>query len=312
VLLCAACQKQDGSLAETARRPRIALVMKSLANEFFGAMAEGAAAHHAQHADAFDLSVDGIRNETDVNGQIALVERIVARHSAGAIVIAPADSKALVPALKRAMDAGIVVVNIDNKLDPDALREAGIQIPFVGPDNRAGAASVAEAAATRLHAGDEVAILEGIPSADNSRQRRLGFEDAVRRARLNLVAVERGDWEMETASVRTGALLGAHPRLKAIFCANDTMALGAVAAVDAANQRGRVLVTGFDDIPAVGPLLQSGAVAATANQHGDQLAVFGIDTALELLQTRQVADRSTPVDVVTEERAPSALAQAFP
>ena len=197
--------------------------MKSLANEFFGTMAEGAAAHHAQHADAFDLTVDGIRNETDLAGQIALVDRMIDQR-VGAIVIAPADSKALVPVLKRAMEQGIVVVNIDNKLDPEALREAGIQIPFVGPDNRAGAAAVAQSAAIHLHAGDEVAVIEGIPSADNSLQRRLGFQDAIRKSQLKLVSVERGDWEMEAASARTGVLLGAHPRLKAIFCANDTMA----------------------------------------------------------------------------------------
>ena len=57
-----------------------------------------------------------------------------------AIVIAPADSKALVSACKRAKDAGIVVVNIDNKLDDAVLADQGIAVPFVGPDNRAGLA----------------------------------------------------------------------------------------------------------------------------------------------------------------------------
>src|SRR5581483_4464338 len=223
----------------------------------------------------------------------------IARH-VSAIVIAPADSKALVPVLKRAINAGIVVVNIDNKLDPQALQEAGIQIPFVGPDNRAGAAAVGRAAAVKLPKAAEVAIIEGIPTADNSRQRRLGFEDAIRAAGFDLVAVESGDWEMASASAKAGALLHARPGLKAIFCANDTMALGAVAAIYAAGKEGTVLVTGFDNIRAIGPLLHSGAVAATADQHGDQLAVFGIDTALEMLQTKQVADRATPIDVVTE------------
>jgi ribose transport system substrate-binding protein len=59
-----------------------------------------------------------------------------------AIVIAPADSKALVPALKRAKDAGILVVNIDNKLDAEALKQANLSVPFVGPDNSAGAKMV--------------------------------------------------------------------------------------------------------------------------------------------------------------------------
>ena len=56
-----------------------------------------------------------------------------------ALVIAPADSRALVPVVKRAQQAGIVVVNIDNKLDAETLTRAGLTVPFVGPDNREGA-----------------------------------------------------------------------------------------------------------------------------------------------------------------------------
>ena len=57
-----------------------------------------------------------------------------------AIVIAPADSKALVPVLKKAVDAGIIVVNIDNQLDPDVLKSKDLNVPFVGPDNAQGRA----------------------------------------------------------------------------------------------------------------------------------------------------------------------------
>jgi hypothetical protein len=55
---------------------------------------------------------------------------------AKALVIAPADSKALVAAVKKAMDKGVVVINIDNRLDPELLKSKGISVPFVGPDNR--------------------------------------------------------------------------------------------------------------------------------------------------------------------------------
>ncbi|MCR6630376.1 MAG: substrate-binding domain-containing protein [Magnetospirillum sp.] len=216
-----------------------------------------------------------------------------------AIVIAPADSKALVPVLKRALDAGVVVINIDNRLDAAAMKDAGISIPFVGPDNRAGAKAVGTVVAAKLSRGDEVAIIEGIPTADNGRQRRLGFEDAVNEAGLKLVSVQSGQWEMEKANTIANALLTAHPNLKAIFCGNDNMALGAVAAIRSAGREGKVLVAGFDNIKAVQPLIQSGAIVATANQHGDQLAVFGIEAALSALQTKQAADRATPVDVVT-------------
>ena len=273
--------------------------MKSLANEFFGTMAEGAKRHAAAHAADFDLVVNGIKNETDLGEQVSLVEQMIAMRVA-AIVSAPADSKALVPVLKRACAAGIVVVNIDNRLDAAALKDAGIAIPFVGPDNRAGAAGVGRALAKQLTKGDAVAIIEGIPTADNGRQRRLGFEDAVKEAGLTLVSTQSGQWEMERANTVTAALLNAHPNLKAIFCGNDNMALGAVAAIKAAGREGKVLVAGFDHISAIKPLLASGAVVATADQHGDQLAVFGIEAAREMLKTRTTADRATPVDVVTK------------
>lgn len=300
LLLLGGCQKSDstGSAAAGApAKPRVALVMKSLANEFFGTMAAGAKAHQAKNAATYDLVVNGIKNETDLAEQVSLVEQMVAMR-VQAIVIAPADSKALVPVLKRASAAGIVVVNIDNRLDAGALKDSGLSVPFVGPDNRAGAAAVGRVLAAKLAKGDAVAIIEGIPTADNGRQRRLGFEDAIKEAGLNLVAVQSGQWEMERANTVAAGLLNAHANLKAIFCGNDNMALGAVAAIKAAGREGRVLVAGFDHIKAVQPLLASGAIVATADQHADQLAVFGIEAALEMLKTKATADRATPVDVV--------------
>lgn len=278
-------------------KPRVALVMKSLANEFFGTMANGARAHQAAHAATYDLISNGIKNETDLAEQVGLVEQMIAMR-VSAIVIAPADSKALVPVLKRALAAGIVVINIDNRLDPGALKDAGVSIPFVGPDNRAGAAAVGRVIAKRLQPGDEVAIIEGIPTADNGRQRRLGFEDAVSEARLNLVSVQSGQWEMERANTVASALLNAHPKLKAILCANDNMALGAVAAVRAAGRSGNVAVVGFDNIAAAKSLIASGEIAATADQHGDQLAVYGIEAALQALAQGQTQDRATPVELI--------------
>ena len=56
-----------------------------------------------------------------------------------ALVIAPADSKAMVPVIKKAIDAGITVINIDNQLDPAVLKSKSMTVPFVGPDNRKGA-----------------------------------------------------------------------------------------------------------------------------------------------------------------------------
>jgi ribose transport system substrate-binding protein len=284
----------------TPGKPKVALVMKSLANEFFSTMAEGAKQHQAANAASYDLVVNGIKNETDLAEQVNLVEQMIAQQ-VNAIVIAPADSKAMVTVLKHAKEAGILVVNIDNKLDVDVLTQAGLKVPFVGPDNRAGARKVGEALAKQLKAGDQVAIIEGIPTAFNGQQRRLGFEDAMKAAGVNIVSVQSGRWEMETANNVAAAMLNEHADLKAILCANDNMALGAVSAIQAAGKTGKVLVVGFDNISALRSLLDKGQVVATADQHGDRLAVFGIEAALKILKGEAPpADQTTAVDLLTK------------
>ena len=298
LLFFTACNRSDTGGA--AGKPRVALIMKSLANEFFLKMADGAKKHQAAHAAEYDLIVNGIKNETDLAEQVGLVEQMVAQQ-VNVIVIAPADSKALVPALKRAQAAGVRLVNIDNKLDADALKEAGLTVPFVGPDNRAGARLVGEAVARKLPAGAKVAIIEGITTAFNGQQRRLGFEDAMKAAGLNIVGVQSGQWEIDKANNVATAMLNEHPDLQALLCGNDSMALGAVAAVQAAGRTGKVLVAGYDGIAAIRPMVADGRVTATADQHADQLAVFGIEAALKILKGEAApADQTTAVDIVTQ------------
>ena len=280
-------------------KPRVALVMKSLANEFFSTMADGAKKHHSAHAAEYDLIVNGIKNETDLAEQVNLVEQMIARR-VNAIVIAPADSKALVTVLKRAQDAGVAVVNIDNKLDAETARQAGLRVPFVGPDNQEGARRVGEALAKHLQAGDKVALIEGIPTAFNGQQRRLGFEEAMKAASINIITVQSGYWEMDKANNVVAPILNEHADLKAILCCNDSMALGAVAAIQAAGKTGNVLVVGFDNIGAIKPMLADGRIIASAEQHADRLAVFGIEAALRILKGEApTVDQATSLEIVT-------------
>jgi ribose transport system substrate-binding protein len=281
-------------------RPVIALVMKSLANEFFQTMEDGARRHEAERPTQFRLVANGIKDELDVARQVDIVEQMIAQR-VSAIVLAPADSKALVPVAVRAQQAGIVVVNIDNRLDRAALAARGASIPFVGPDNRKGASKVGDHLAAKLKRGDAVAILEGAPNAFNGVERKLGFEDAAQRAGLRIVSSQTANWETSQASQVAAAMLTAHPHLTALLCANDSMALGAVAAVRDAGRTGQVAVVGFDNISAVRPLIADGRILATADQHGDLLAVYGIDYALETLKNKTTpADRETPVDLVVK------------
>ncbi|MCP4259521.1 MAG: sugar ABC transporter substrate-binding protein [Planctomycetes bacterium] len=282
-------------------KPRIALIMKSLANEFFKTMEEGARLHHKEHEDQYELTVVGIKDEQDVGKQIDYVELMVAQ-GMDAIVVAPADSKALVPVCKRAMDAGVIVVNIDNKFDAAVLQDKGVKIPFVGPDNRKGARLAGEYLAGKLKPADKVAIIEGVPNAFNGIQRKLGFEDAMKEGQMDIVSSQSGYWETAKAEPIVSALTTEYADLKAVLCANDSMALGAIAAIKAAGKSDDILVIGFDNITAVQKLLKDGKILCTVDQHGDKLALFGIEYALEMLKGKGTpSDRETPVDLITAE-----------
>jgi len=301
-LLLAACgdaRRTAGGDDDAA--PTVALIMKSLANEFFVTMADGARAHHDANSESYELIVNGIRNETDLAQQVALIDQMIASR-VDAIVIAPADSKAVVPALARAAAAGIVIVNIDNRLDTGILDEYELTIPFVGPDNFVGAEAVGNYLAARLEPGQQVAILEGVPTAFNSQQRTAGFEKAMNDAGMQIVARQSAQWDQTMAVTVASGILVRHPDLDAMLCANDNMALGAVAAISQAGLTGRVTVIGFDNISAVQALIRDGAILATVDQHADLLAVYGIEYALEALVTgADLADRDTPVDLVTAD-----------
>lgn len=303
ILLLAGCdqgREQAATISpDTPEQPVIALIMKSLANEFFITMAEGAKQHNNDHPVRYKLILNGIKNESDLAQQVALIDQMIAAE-ADAIVIAPADSKAVIPALARAREAGIVTVNIDNKLDTGVLAQYSLRIPFVGPNNRAGARMVGDYLAGYLSENDQVAILEGVPTAYNSQQRRAGFVDAANAAGLEIVTVQSAFWDQARAAELTAAILVRFPQLKALMCANDSMALGTVSALRQIGRDGDIQVVGFDNISAIQKLVETGVVLATADQHADLLAVYGIEYALHVLdEGGGLKDRETQVDLIT-------------
>jgi ribose transport system substrate-binding protein len=299
VLFSSGCGKEEMDAVEPSTKPRVAVIMKSLANEFFLRMAEGTRQHHAENSESYDLIINGIKDESDLTQQVALVEQMIAL-DVDIIVLAPADSKALIPVVKRAIDRGIVVVNIDNRLDVELLQDTALAVPFVGPDNREGARLVADYLAGKLEAGDEVAIIGGISTAYNAQQRQQGFEEGMAAAGANVVSIQNADWQQAKASVIASALISEYPDLKGLLCSNDNMAIGAVAAIRQAGKGGAIEVVGFDNISATHDLLRNGSILATAEQYGDRLAVYGIEYALQILRDGDIpSDRKTPVKLIT-------------
>lgn len=290
----------SASIATADDKPVVGLIMKSLANEFFQNMLAGAEAHEAERGD-YELRAVGMQNETDFESQINAVENFITQ-GVDAIVVAPADSKAMVRPLKRAMEAGIVVINFDVALDEGAKAQQGVELAFVGPDNRGGAKLAGDALGVALGEGAKVVIIEGNPGADNATQRRLGFEDSVAEHKLNLLDSRTAHWETEEANQVFATMLTANPDIQGVMAANDSMAIGVVKALESAG-RSDIKVVGFDAIPAVLPMIDDGRLLASVDQFGQQMAANSIDMALEVLAGGPQLEGwvKTPIELVASE-----------
>lgn len=267
-----------------ADKPVIGLVMKSLANPFYKTLVDGAQAYEAERGD-FVLKAVGMQSETDVDTQLTAIESMITQQ-VDAIIIIPGDSRALVPPLKRALDANIQVIDMLAPLDPKAMRDVGIDIGYYGPDDRAATKLVGDALAKKLGPGGKVVILEGAPGGDNAVNRKQGFIDAIEEGKLALLASQTAYWETEQANTVFTNMLAAHPDIQGVMASNDSMAIGAIKAIEAAGKTGQIQVVGFDNLHAVQPFLKDGKLLATLDMFAAQQAVKAIDLALETLKAK--------------------------
>jgi ribose transport system substrate-binding protein len=240
-----------------------------------------------------------VKDERDFAAQVVAVENFVTQKY-DIIVIAPADSKAMVTPLAKAVRAGVKVINIDVELDKAAKKAAGIDLAFFGPDNRAGAKLAGDALAKALGVGGKVVILEGNPEADNAQQRKKGFMDSVTEGKLQLLDSKTAHWETEEANTLMTNFLTQYRDIQGVMAANDSMALGVVKALDAAGKSGKIKVVGFDNIPAVQPLIKDGKMLATVEQYGARMAVLGIEYGLRELKGEKFTGWvKTPIKLIT-------------
>lgn len=261
---------------------RVALIMKTLTNPFFVEMEKGA--RRAQQATGIDLKVQTATQETSIEQQIQLVEQeILAK--AKAIVIAPGDSTRLVPVLKKAQDAGIHVVNIDNRLSAQAMQGVGMKpVPFISVNNEEGAYKSAKFVADQVSKPTEVAILEGIRTADNAQQRKAGAERAFKaNPKLKVVAQDTANWKIDEAYELIQSMFKAHPNIGVVFCANDMMAIGVIKYLQESGKK-HVLVAGFDALEEAKTALRAGQLAATIDQQASEQGYLGITTAMQMLR----------------------------
>ena len=252
----------------------IALVMKTLTNPFFIEMEKGA--RLAEKELGVSLLVKTAAQETSIQQQIGIVEELI-RKKVDAIVIAPGDSVELIPILKQAQDAGIIVINIDNRLDPAYSKVIGLLgVPFISVDNELAAYFVTQTLTSRMTAPTSVAILEGIIGAENSRHRKNGALRAFENQPLaNVVAIETAHWKIDEGYETTKKLFSQYPEIRAIFCANDMMALGALKYLQTSGRKD-VLVAGYDALEQAKEAIKAGTMLATVDQQAAEQGYQGV------------------------------------
>lgn len=262
--------------------PRVAIVLKTLTNPFFVKMEQGA--RQAAEELGAELIVRTAAQETSIEQQITIVDELV-ETDVSAIVLAPGDSVRLIPAVKRAREAGIFVVNIDNRLDPDFLAREGIpDIPFVSVDNEDGAYRATQKLLSGAKTPAAAFVLEGIRGADNAEARRQGATRAFEEAPgVTVVATETANWKIDEAYDVTKRVFTAHPEITLVFAANDMMALGASRYLRDAG-RFDVAVAGFDALDEARDAVATGALRATVDQQADLQGRTGVEYALRLLR----------------------------
>ncbi len=247
---------------ETTQDAEYAVILKTLSSPFWQSLNDGIVAE----AELLGVKVDiyAGNTEDDVEGQVTLLENAISK-GYKAIGVAPISDVNLNNAIAQATKEGIYIVDIDEKINMEALVElGGAAYGYVATDNHAVGMLGAEYLIEMIGGEGEVAIIEGKAGAISGENRRDGAKEAFEAAGLTIVASQPADWDRTKAYDVATNIITANPDLKAIYCANDTMAMGAQEAVEASGLD--IKVCGTDGNPDAIQSVADGKLAATVAQ----------------------------------------------
>ncbi|AOF53261.1 sugar ABC transporter substrate-binding protein [Rodentibacter caecimuris] len=272
----------------SADKPQIALLMKTLSNEYFISMQQGA--EETAKKMNVDLTIQVAEKEDSTEQLVGLVENMIAK-KVDAIIVTPNDSIAFIPAFQKAEKAGIPIIDLDVRLDAEAAKKANLKFNYVGVDNFLGGYLAAKNLVQAIGGKGKIAMLEGIPGVDNGEQRKAGALKAFKESpEIEIVASQSANWETEQALNVTSNILTARPDINGIFAANDNMAIGAVTAVENAGLVGKVLVTGYDGIPLAIEYVKQGKMQNTIDQLPKKQVAVAIESALKQLNKQDIPE----------------------
>ncbi len=303
--LIAATLVAASSLAMAADK-EIAVIVKTTNSDFWQNVKKGSN-DAASKAKGYTATFQGAASDTDLAGQVALVENAVNRKVAG-IVLAPSDPDALIPAMKKAWEAKIPVVLIDS-----AASDAGKAYyqSFLATDNKAAGEMSAKTLIDKIGTTGKIAIMSYTAGSGSEIGRVGGFTDYIKKhSKLQIVGPFYSNSQMGTALNQTTDVLAANPDLKGIFGANEPTAIGMGRALTQAGKAGKVVAIGFDGNADLQGFVKDGTLEAIAVQSAYEMGNLGVKTVMELVEGKKVpAFRDTGVLMVNKKNIDSPAAK---
>jgi ribose transport system substrate-binding protein len=294
LLLATACNRGT----EATAKPTVALVVKTLNNQFFIDMEAGARA--AADSLGVELIVQAPEREIDVERQMQIVENLIQRN-VKVLLLVPNGSKEIVPAVVKANAAKIPVVAVDTRVDAPTLASAGgVVTSFIGSDNEDGGRMAGAFLVEALGGTGTVAVLEGVPGHETADARLRGFRTALAGTPgMRIVASQPANMERDQAFNVTQNILQANPGITALFACNDVMALGAVEAIAAAGRTSAIRVVGFDAQDDARTAIREKRMAATIAQNPREMGRMAVITAMRLIKGETVpAEQPVAISLV--------------
>jgi len=271
---------------------KLGIVMKSLSNEFWRTLSEG---YEAGAKDAgVSIDIQATTDESDETGQQTMTE-VLTSQGVDALLMSPISDSNLTAAVESANDAGVLTVNVNDGLIAQAKH-------YVGPNAYMNGQLAAEWISKQLGDQGEVAIVIGMAKAFAARERTSGFKDWLtdNNSGMKLVAEQNADWDRQKAKDLAATWIQQYPDLKAIFCNNDTMALGVVEAVKEAGVD--ILVVGVDGIGEAYDSIRNGGLAATVDSFPYYMAQVAIECTMRALAGEELPSVvATPQALISAE-----------
>ncbi|MFC9428867.1 D-ribose ABC transporter substrate-binding protein [Streptomyces sp. NPDC056987] len=274
----------------------VAIITPSADNPFFKAEADAA----KKKAESLGYTTSVASHDDDPNKQSELVDAAISRKAA-AIILDNAGADASIGPVRKATKAGVPVFLIDREIN-----ETGIAKAQIVSNNAQGAQLAAQEFVTAMDGKGEYVELTGKESDTNASVRSKGFTDVISQyPDMKQVAKQTANWDQQEAFSKMETILQRNPKIRGVIAGNDTMALGAVAALKSA-KRENVIVVGFDGSPDAIAQIKAGTMRATALQPaalGAERAVEQADTYVKTGKTGQPEKQSIDCELITEKNA---------